>query len=332
MKLRVTEQNGEVLQTEKGPVSPAAAVSFVLGLASLVFLAVAGVPALIVGLRGLRAINASDGKLRGARLAVAGLALGGLGTIATGVCLAVLIMLHLGEKSKRVDCANHLRQIGMGINKYAENNNDQFPRGTIPNADLPPEQRLSWMVSILPLVGETNRAQKQFEDLATKIDRTQAWDSPANRVVSRTNVRVFLCAGHPHFEPNRPPALAHYVGLAGIDPDAATLATAHPRAGVFGYERIVTRKDVVGGISFTLMATETAHENGPWLAGGPATVRGVDPKEPHLFGPGRAFGGLHHGGLNVLAVDGSVRWLSDSVPPRLFRVQTTLADREPDEK
>ena len=54
---------------------PPALVALLLGLASVPLLAVAGIVAMIVGFRSLRHINASDGALRGARLAIVGMAL-----------------------------------------------------------------------------------------------------------------------------------------------------------------------------------------------------------------------------------------------------------------
>jgi hypothetical protein len=43
-------------------------------------------------------------------------------------------------------------------------------------------------------------------------------------------------------------------------------------------------------------------------------------------GPGRPFGGLHPGAANVW-VDGSVRFVTDSIPPERFRLLATLGDR-----
>ena len=52
-------------------------------------------------------------------------------------------------------------------------------------------------------------------------DRTRGWEDPANAAVLATPLRVFLCRGHPDYEPNRSPGLTHYVGVAGVNPRAA---------------------------------------------------------------------------------------------------------------
>src|SRR5450755_703431 len=72
-----------------------AAVSLFLGLASLLLLFLAGIPAIWIGLNALRAVNASDGRLRDRRLAVAGAALGGLGCLAAIIGFVVLVFVSV---------------------------------------------------------------------------------------------------------------------------------------------------------------------------------------------------------------------------------------------
>jgi prepilin-type processing-associated H-X9-DG protein len=115
-----------------------------------------------------------------------------------------------------------------------------------------------------------------------------------------------------------------YLGLSGIDPRAVNLDKKDSRAGFFGYERRITRDDLLAGSSYTLICLETEQDNGPWPAGGPPTVRGLAPDEEHYLGPGRPFGGLHRGGANTLWADASVRFLSNSVPAADLRIQATL--------
>src|SRR6185369_5586939 len=123
-----------------------ALLSFLLGLSSvaLCLLALTGVPALVVGLRGLRAVHLSDGRFRGARLALAGMLLGGLGTVATALGVAAIVVLRLQESSWRVGCAENLRQLGVSLKKYAEAH-ETFPPATRTPERLPPSRRISWM-------------------------------------------------------------------------------------------------------------------------------------------------------------------------------------------
>jgi prepilin-type processing-associated H-X9-DG protein len=309
--------------------SLAALLSVVLGLVPLT-----GVPAMILGLAGLRAVNASDGRLRGRRLALAGMALGAVGTALLAVGIVLIIVFQLRSVSQLAECSNHLREVGMGINRYADAHGDQLPPGTVANAALAPERRLSWMAAVLPYLAEVRPGgrkpapQKPWTALAGKLDRERAWDDPANVAAAGVNVPAYFCPALDRPDPFRHPGLATYVGLAGVDPDAARLPKTDRRAGIFGYDRVITRQDASAGISFTMMVAETTRDLGPWVAGGPATVRGLAPDETRYVGAGRPFGGLHPGGANVLWVDTSVRFVKDTVAPEVFRSQATLAGAE----
>jgi hypothetical protein len=66
------------------PKSQRAKASFMFGLASFFVSILAGVPAIINGLLGLREIQRSGGQLQGESLAVSGIVLGMLGSMASG--------------------------------------------------------------------------------------------------------------------------------------------------------------------------------------------------------------------------------------------------------
>jgi prepilin-type processing-associated H-X9-DG protein len=303
-----------------------AVVSFVLGLASLGLLILTGVPALLLGLRGLREVNASDGRLRGARLAIAGMILGGLGTLVTLLGAFVIIAVELRLKSTRAECINNLRQIGVALNKYADTHR-RFPAATRDPRQFAPNQRLSWLADVVPLLGDGTPKTARYQTLAEKIDHSKGWKDAANAAAVMTPVRIFLCPGHPDYRPTRAPGLTHYVGVAGIDPGAADLPREDVRAGMFGHDRGVSRRQAERGISYTMMVLETTRDNGPWLAGGYPTVRGLAPDEEQYIGPGRPFGGMHSGVVNVLWVDGSVKPMKDDTPGELFRALATLQQR-----
>ena len=79
-----------------------------------------------------------------------------------------------------------------------------------------------------------------------------------------------------------------YVGLTGIGKDAAFLPRGDPLPGVFGFGRVTRPQDISDGASTTLMVIESSDLRGVWVAGGEATVRGVDPAKRPYLGPGRA--------------------------------------------
>jgi prepilin-type processing-associated H-X9-DG protein len=173
---------------------------------------------------------------------------------------------------------------------------------------------------------------------AEHLDLDRAWDAPENQQAVTTALPQYLCPANPHRAAPGAPALTHYVGIAGVGPDAATLPASDPQAGFFGYKRRLARQDLVPdeagdragpegrGTSHIIMVLETAHDNGPWAQGGPATVRSLDPAQRPYTGLGRPFGGCHPGGFNALFVDGSVTFFRDAFDPEkleaLVRLQT----------
>jgi prepilin-type processing-associated H-X9-DG protein len=293
-------------------------LSLVLGVASFILPLIAGLPAVFVGYRALYGINAADGRLAGRRLAVAGIVLGGLTTIVVVAGCIVLIVVNLSQYSHREECQNNLRRIGIAVYVYHDNTADKrFPLAAIPNAELPIDARLSWHTGILPYLDHALPANRKWLDLGDRIDRARAWDDAENGAAANTTVAAFLCPNHPSYDPASRPAPAHYVGCAGVGLDAATLPKGAERAGFFSYERVLRRSDLTAGYSHTLMVLETASENGPWIAAGFPTVRGV-PAVDHLIGLDAPFGGCHAGGLNALFADASVRFQSDTIEPKVF--------------
>jgi hypothetical protein len=101
-----------------------------------------------------------------------------------------------------------------------------------------------------------------------------------------------------------------------------------PQAGVFGYDRKSRHEDIKDGAATTLLLLETAWNNGPWTAGGPPTVRGLDPTRLPYMGKNRQFGGTHRGLTGAAFADGSVHFLSESMAPEVFEALATIAGGE----
>jgi prepilin-type processing-associated H-X9-DG protein len=116
--------------------------------------------------------------------------------------------------------------------------------------------------------------------------------------------------------------------MAGLGPDAPVLPSGHPRCGLFGYDRATKPAEITDGLATTMAVIETTSTNGPWIAGGPATLRSVDPARQPYIGRGCQFGGLHRTRVNVLFVDGSVRALSETIEPSVFEALSTIAGSE----
>ncbi len=223
-------------------------------------------------------------------------------------------------RGHRPHCQWNLRNVVLAILGHV-NAENVFPSGTWPNASLPPEKRLSWYASILPYLD----AQELWEQL----DKDQPWDHATNDRIARTRIGVLRCTESEQ-SPLSEPTPTQYIGVAGVGTDAPFLPKGHLRAGVFGYDRRTTLADIKDGTSQTMMVAESGRVGRSWLAGGPATVRGLDTAELPYIGPGRQFShaGLHASGMNAAFADGSVRFVSDTINPQVLEALSTIAGGE----
>jgi hypothetical protein len=294
----------------------AAVGSLALGALSLAWLGLLGaLPAVALGVWSLRALNAS-GRPRGAWMAYVGLATGGASLVVTALGSIAILAVTWRVTAQKAECLNNLRVVGIALNEYADLR-ETFPPAVLGPDGMPSDRQVAWTGGVVPLLARAYsevdprrgaRVTQGYAELAAAIDLRHPWDDEANAAARESAVRFFLCPAHPEFSPRS--TGTHYVGVAGSGDDAASLKRDDPRAGVFGYSRGVKREEVDAGMSFTLVVIETGHENGPWMAGGSPTVRGIGPGE-ELLGPGRPFGGLHPGIAQALWLDGSARPVSE---------------------
>jgi prepilin-type processing-associated H-X9-DG protein len=76
-----------------------------------------------------------------------------------------------------------------------------------------------------------------------------------------------------------------------------------------------------------LTAVETTRDNGAWIAGGPATVRGLQRPQPPYLGREGQFRGRHGSGANAVFADGTVQFLSAGLSPQAIEATATLHGR-----
>jgi prepilin-type processing-associated H-X9-DG protein len=294
-----------------------------------VLLGLTGVPAILLGLRSLREINMSEGRLRGRGLAMAGMALGGLSTIVMAIGMMALAMVSLRGKDTRRRCENNLRQLGQALNLYHDTHG-HFPAGTIPHPRLAVEDRWSWQAALVIYVDQNKPKQmsvtERWSTVGADIDTSTRWQDAANAGAVDAYLRSFVCPAYADIPPPTEPGATTYIGSAGVGPDSPWLPRDDPRAGVFGYDRYASREDITRGLSYTLAAAETTRDVGAWAAGGPTTVRGIAPDDLQPIGYQRAWGGLHPGGLNVLMADGAAQFRSESMAPSVFVQMAAIRD------
>jgi hypothetical protein len=245
-------------------------------------------------------------------------------------------------------CHSHFKGWATSLHFYAEafpaerghpKSAPALPAGTVPNASLPPDQRLSWYVPILSF--------SEHDDVYKQFDLARGPGDPVNRLATSHRFRWMVCpSSGEYYDHNAggkwlsPAPLTHYVGVAGVGADAATLPTGHPRAGAFGHDRrAAIPDDIPDGTSNTLLLIETSHDPGHWAWGGPPTVRAFEPVTAPYIGPGRPFGGWHNGSAVLVGgrthlctaamADTSVRSLTGGTAPEVLEALATAGEKEP---
>jgi hypothetical protein len=255
--------------------------------------------------------------------------------VALGLLLPYLLKARL--EAHLVTSRNNLRDLAFfaAHNSNPDPNTDavkllrEIPPGTIVLPGVPPEERLSWVVAVLPGL---DQKKHPVEQLLAQIRLDQPWAAEANQQAARTRLPVLLCPENTPQVPPDAPAVTCYVGIAGLGPDAATLTLAPgtpapPRAGAFRYDSPTPFDKITDGLSQTLLMGETADSPGPWLRGGTSTVRGLDdkPGAKPLIGPGGQFGGYFPTGGNFALCDGSVRTFTPRTTPGVLLKMATIA-------
>ena len=277
--------------------------------------------------------------------------------------IAILIGLLLPavqkvrESAARTQCANNLKQVGVGMHNY-HGAYRYFPPGFISAAAAVNGEGLGpgwgWAAHLLPYVEQ--------ENLYRQIALNRDIADPANAAVRVTSLKVYLCPSDsppgPTFTvkgsggaPICPVAFANYVGLGGMYE-----VTTYPdvNTGVLLRNSRYRVTDITDGSSSTLLATERQSRRSPmttWTgavtkAGNPPLNPGYEPEGPPTLvltatgGPadGRTpnnpldhvedASSFHPGGVNVVFCDGSVRFVRSAINPATWAGLGTRAGGE----
>ena len=192
---------------------------------------VAGVPAIIVGLLGLREIKHANMPVLGKGNAIAGIVLGSLTTILT----MLTPFVEDREALRRYVCTNNLKEIAMAMANY------ESAFGTFPPAatfDAEGKPLLSWRVLVLPYLEQ--------RELYNQFHLDEGWDGPHNKPLADKMPRVFQC-----------PSGELIQGLTSYE------VIVDPRS-IFTGERLgIPFRDVTDGTSRTLLVVEGAKPV-PW--------------------------------------------------------------------
>ncbi|MDW8243748.1 MAG: DUF1559 domain-containing protein [Thermogemmata sp.] len=255
--------------------------------------------------------------------------------------VAVAFVLTFIQKYRleaaRVQSQHHLRQLAFAVLEVQTDTAGAFPvtvqaipAATVVLAGVPAEQRLSWYAPILPRLDQRSSGAAEALRL---LDVQQPWTAPSNQQAARVLLKCAVCPLAERQALSMQFAPAHYVAIAGVGADAASLKLADDaappaRAGPWRYDAPTPLAAIRDGLSNTLLLGETSYQIGSWLRGGWTTTRGLDasPSAPPLLGPAGQFGGFFPQGGHFAFCDASVRLLSGQISPDVLLQLAAMAD------
>jgi hypothetical protein len=274
-----------------GGTSGKAIASLILGILSFFFFLLAGIPAIILGILGLKEVDRSRGRLSGRGLAIGGIVTGSLGTLLCGPVLVGLMLpavQKVREAATRIKSQNNLKQMAIGMLAHHDTTG-RFPPGATINREGKP--LYSWRVSILPYVEEDNLYQ------AFQAHSDQPWDGPDNKSLLSRMPKLYELPD----EPAKEPFSTYYQVFVG-------------EKTMFPLGRGLSVAQITDGMSNTIIIVE-AGDAVPWSK--PADLV-YDPN-----GSLPKLGRTSSYGFNVAMADGSVRFLRKDVNEQLLRALIT---------
>jgi prepilin-type N-terminal cleavage/methylation domain-containing protein len=278
------------------------------------------------------------------------------------VALMIPAIQRSRESARKSQCANNLKQIGLGMQAYVVNH-DAFPPGYVSTV-LPDHDDggpgWSWGALLMSYLEESA--------ITKQIDLTASVRSEPMAPVRLTSLPLFICPSDSDFVPiiDIPSksstriicqmAAASYVASAGTIRPTCKLCRDN-FDGVFGRNRAIKPKELLDGLSKTLAIGERAsrwsrpaiwavipnskildNQKVGLYAAGPAYVLGttfnegfniesaVDDMDHGTIGSiAEAFGSDHPGGAFFMLCDASVQFIWDDADPAVLNALSTRA-------
>jgi prepilin-type N-terminal cleavage/methylation domain-containing protein len=197
------------------------------------------------------------------------------------------------EASRRSECKNHLKQIGIALHNYAETYGGFPPAYTV---DADGNRLHSWRTLILPFMDQ--------KPLYERMDLSKPWNDPANAEAFNAQIPAYLC-------PSASCPIQHTTYLAVVG-EGSSFHPIHPRP----------LSSFTDGTNETLLVIEVAsHQAVHWMSP-------MEADEDMLLSFSPTTPLPHANGFHGLLADGSVRWFQAETPEATRRALMSIAGND----
>ena len=235
-----------------------------------------------------------------------------------GILVALLLpaVQAAREAARRASCKNNLHQIGLALHAYHDALRS-LPVGCLEWCATPfqtTRRQFAWSALLLPFLEQ--------QPLHAQIDFRYPFDAPQNRPAAATRLSTYECPTAPGRE--LPRAQTDYGGLFG-----EIINDRKQDDGVFLYESSVAFAEICDGLTNTFaVAEDVGGPDSEWINGRNVFVQANGVNDPAAWIGDNEIRSKHRGGAMVLACDGAVHFVSETIPLDLLGALITRANAE----
>ena len=211
------------------------------------------------------------------------------------------------EATRRIQCQNNLKQVGLAIHNY-ESALQTMPPGCMqwrPFHGDPKLKNFAWSALLLPYLEASN--------LHRLVNFDYAYDHPINDAAGKTILPLYQCPSVPFRVTLR--GRTDYGGLYG----QRITTTSNTDNGVFIYNRPIPFREVIDGLSNTMaVAEDSGGPEGEWINGSNVFEQSGGINDPKAWSGDNEIRSKHSDGAIVLFCCGRTQFVANSIDKRVL--------------